>query len=114
KGGNLDIRIDRTIARFSETGQDEPCISIEFANDGPEIPGDVIGQIFEPFFTTREGGTGLGLAIAARIVESHGGIIKVRSSEKQTVFTVLLPVCAVHPASHRDTDDVENLNLQGV
>jgi PAS domain S-box-containing protein len=49
-------------------------------------------KIFEPFFTTRETGTGLGLAIVHRIMQDHGGDIRLEStSGKGTVFTVRFP-----------------------
>jgi len=53
---------------------------------------DEPGKVFEPFYTTKEAGAGLGLAIVNRIVESHGGQIKIESeAEKGTSCTVLLP-----------------------
>jgi len=52
-----------------------------------------IGRVFEPFFTTKTFGTGLGLATVYRIVEAHGGDIRVESKKgKGTVFTVSLPL----------------------
>ena len=69
-------------------------IVIETANNGPEIPEDVISKIFDPFFTTREvgDGTGLGLSTAYGIVKEHEGDLTVRSSEEWTLFTIRLPV----------------------
>jgi two-component system sensor histidine kinase HydH len=49
-------------------------------------------RIFEESFTTRADGDGLGLPIARRIVEEHGGAIRVESMTGQgTTFTVWLP-----------------------
>jgi signal transduction histidine kinase len=60
---------------------------------GPGIPAEVQRRIFEPFFTTKTKGTGLGLAVARRIVEEHGGAIKVESEEgRGTSFVIELPV----------------------
>jgi signal transduction histidine kinase len=90
--GTLTLSLCRVVRRLSEDGTDEECVEIRFHNDGPAIPEDVLPHVFEPFFTTRQGGTGLGLAIAARIVESHSGLIDVRSSEDGgTEFIVILP-----------------------
>ena len=91
----LSIKITDVNTQLDEEGVEENCIRIDFENDGPSIPVDVLPRLFEPFFTTKEGGTGLGLAIAARIIESHRGQIKVESSEgSSTVFSVLIPVRA--------------------
>lgn len=93
--GRLSIRVTDVDTQLDEEGIEEKCIRIDFENDGPPIPVDVMPRLFEPFFTTKEGGTGLGLAIAARIIESHKGLIKVESSESSpTVFSVFIPVRA--------------------
>ena len=67
---------------------------IEFADEGPGIPHDVLPRIFDPFFTTKAPaqGTGLGLAIAQGIVADHGGRIEVTTKPGEgAVFRVVLP-----------------------
>jgi signal transduction histidine kinase/HAMP domain-containing protein len=67
---------------------------IQFADNGPGIPPDVLHRIFEPFFTTKKDkGTGLGLSISYRIIQDHGGRIDVESREGEgSTFTVRLPL----------------------
>jgi signal transduction histidine kinase len=70
-------------------------VRISFSDTGCGIPDDVLPKIFDPFFTTKPvgEGTGLGLSIVHKIVKSHGGSIKVRTTPKKgTTFTVSLPV----------------------
>ena len=70
-------------------------IEVEFEDQGPGIPEDILPRIFDPFFTTKPPGqgTGLGLAIAQGIVADHGGRIEVVSRPGQGArFRVILPV----------------------
>ncbi len=79
---------------YIKTSSSHDDITIVFKDTGVGIPADVLPRIFEPFFTTkREKGTGLGLSISYRIIQDHGGRIKVESNEgKGTAFTITLPV----------------------
>jgi signal transduction histidine kinase len=62
-------------------------IIVAVTDTGIGIPHDQISAVFRPFFTTRKSGTGLGLSIVKRIMETHGGEIKVESSQgKETTF----------------------------
>jgi signal transduction histidine kinase len=51
-------------------------------------------MIFEPFFTTKilGRGTGLGLSICKKIIEDHGGFVRVESQmDRGSAFTLYLP-----------------------
>jgi hypothetical protein len=56
------------------------------------IPPEVEKRLFDPFFSTKATGTGLGLPIAARIVETHGGLLQYQTRPGHgTTFGVVLP-----------------------
>ena len=51
-----------------------------------------LARIFDPYFTTKPKGTGLGLFIANKIIEQHGGTIKVDSKPNRgSSFRISLP-----------------------
>ena len=65
-----------------ETSQDDMgYVVAKFADTGPGIAPEHLGQIFEPFFTTKPDleGTGLGLPVSRGIVEKYGGRIEVET-----------------------------------
>jgi len=66
---------------------------IQFADTGAGIPEADLARIFAPGFSGNGQTPGLGLTICRRIVEAHGGTIKVRSQVgKGTTFELELPV----------------------
>lgn len=67
-------------------------IEVDLQDTGPGVPGDLREQIFNPFFTTKKSGVGLGLSLVSKIVDEHGGSIRV-SGEAGTgaCFSVFLP-----------------------
>jgi signal transduction histidine kinase len=83
----LDVRARHGIAEIAVTDQ------------GKGIPEEHLEHIFDRFYradkarSRQTGGYGLGLSIARNIAASHGGEIKVKSTEgKGSAFTVLLPL----------------------
>lgn len=68
-------------------------VLVEIVDNGIGIPPEVQPHIFEPFFTTKGvgKGTGLGLNTSYKIVERHGGDIRVTSRPGDTCFQVRLP-----------------------
>jgi signal transduction histidine kinase len=76
-------------------------VEVSFEDTGHGIPDDVLPKIFDPFFTTKPvgEGTGLGLSIVHKIIQGHGGAIRVKSQVgKGTTFFVELPI-AQKPAA---------------
>jgi signal transduction histidine kinase len=69
---------------------------IRIRDNGRGIPDSFKTKVFDPFFTEgKANGTGLGLTVAQKIVEDHGGSLRLESSSASgTVFLVLLPCAA--------------------
>ncbi|MGB8346969.1 MAG: ATP-binding protein [Ktedonobacteraceae bacterium] len=68
-------------------------IEIVVNDTGSGIAPDHLGRIFQPFFTTKAHGSGLGLPITRRLVEDHGGQLRVESHLGYgSTFTVHLPL----------------------
>ncbi len=72
----------------------DSCVQFLISDTGYGIKKDEVDRIFDPFFSTKGNskGIGLGLAISKRIMEDHGGNIRVASSSgKGTTFAVCFP-----------------------
>jgi signal transduction histidine kinase len=87
EGGQIEIslRLNRQ--------KDRPGFEILISDNGCGIPEKDWENIFEPFFTTKSSGAGLGLANARRILEQHGGSIRVVKKEGPgSCFLITLPL----------------------
>ncbi|MEM7425387.1 MAG: PAS-domain containing protein [Pseudomonadota bacterium] len=87
----------KIVSRY-EPVQKEVVVKVQ--DSGPGIPEKVRSRIFEPFFTTKEvgEGTGIGLAFCHRIVDTHGGTIRVATADGGgTAFFVRFPASAHTP-----------------
>jgi two-component system, NtrC family, sensor histidine kinase PilS len=88
QGGELRVGVQTVTPESGRT-----LMEVTVEDTGVGIAAAALTQVFEPFFTTKPHGTGLGLAIAHRIVEDHGGEIRVQSEPwRGTRFTISLPV----------------------
>lgn len=51
-------------------------------DNGPGFPPQMLARAFEPYFTTKSRGTGLGLAMVKKIVDEHGGEVRLTNREQ--------------------------------
>ena len=66
---------------------------ISILDRGSGIPKEHLENIFNPFFTTKPDGVGLGLAIVSKIVDEHGGNLRVESEAGHgSAFLLFLPL----------------------
>lgn len=82
--GEVDVKI-REIPRGVE---------IQVADNGRGISKSIQSQLFEPFVSCgKENGTGLGLTVVQKIIQDHGGDVKVeKTSSEGTTFKLVLPL----------------------
>lgn len=67
-------------------------VQIAVSDTGPGIDPAHRERLFRPFFTTKTRGTGLGLAISRKIIEAHGGTIRIDSAPQHgTTILMELP-----------------------
>jgi signal transduction histidine kinase len=90
-------------------------VLVEFADDGPGVPDELLAKIFDPFFTTKEvgKGTGLGLTVAYAIVQEHGGRITAHATTGGgAMFRLELPTASVraaHAIAAKTPVEIENV-----
>jgi signal transduction histidine kinase len=95
----LRARSDRRRLAKEET----EVVILEVEDNGKGMSAEVQKRLFDPFFTTKDTGTGLGLSIAARIVQSHGGLLEYQTAPGLgTTFGIVLPAPTGHTGPHAD------------
>jgi len=66
--------------------------ALDLIDTGSGMDDDTRSHVFEAFYSTKPSGSGLGLPTAKKIVEAHGGRIRVESEPgRGTMFTIALP-----------------------
>lgn len=74
------------------TRKNKESIEVQVSDTGPGIDPEQQSKIFNLFYTTKDNGTGIGLSEVYKIIQNHGGEIKVRSQQQEgTTFLIQLP-----------------------
>jgi nitrogen fixation/metabolism regulation signal transduction histidine kinase len=84
-GGVADARITIAVA------QEAARARLTIKDNGPGFPPQILSRAFEPYVTTKSKGTGLGLAIVKKIVDDHGGEIRLANNNGGEV-SIWLPL----------------------
>ncbi len=78
--------------RLTTTFDGKSVVSLYVQDTGPGVTLDNETQVFDPFFTTKASGMGLGLSISRRIIEDHGGNLRLtETTSKGCTFEITLP-----------------------
>lgn len=91
---NAAQAIEGTGKILIRTWADVERVYVSVQDNGKGISAENLKKIFDPFFTTKPvgEGTGLGLSICWKIIEQHGGVIRVASEPgRGTRFVIVLP-----------------------
>jgi len=68
-------------------------LKIIISDSGKGIPDNQLDKVFNYYYTTKDNGAGLGLPIAHRIIEAHGGELRLNSKlGSGTKVTILIPI----------------------
>ncbi len=62
-----------------DCSQRSHSLVVRIRDEGAGMDDEILQNLFTPFQSTKKAGTGLGMSIAKKIVDSHGGTIRVDS-----------------------------------
>jgi signal transduction histidine kinase len=83
EGGELVVQVSRAGNH----------VELRITDTGTGMRPETLERCFDVFWSDKKGGTGLGLSTARRIIEEHGGTIRVVSEEgRGTSFAIYLPL----------------------
>ena len=88
-------------------------ILIQFQDNGPGIPKEVMPKLFTPFFTTKKKlGMGVGLTICSESIQEHGGTLEAANAPTGgAVFTITLPVTHSSPNDAKPDQPIQEKQL---
>ena len=84
-----DLRYARSWIRVSSEPEGEK-VRIRFENDGSPISEEDQLHVFDRFYKGEKGQNGIGMALAQEYVKLHGSEIQVHTTEKSTIFEILM------------------------
>ena len=67
-------------------------VVLEMVNPAEAIDDQALRRAFEPFYSTKATGTGLGLGLVKRVVEEHGGRIRLDAQGQAVQVEIRLPL----------------------
>ena len=86
-----DARVEIATRLVTERGTN--TVEIKVSDNGPGFADSIIDQAFDPYVTSKAKGTGLGLAIVKKLVEEHGGQIRLANGGRGGAeISILLPI----------------------
>jgi signal transduction histidine kinase len=86
------VKLRARLAHRRLAGKETDVVILEVEDNGKGMSAETQKRLFDPFFTTKDIGTGLGLSIAARIVQSHAGVLEYQTAPGLgTTFGIVLP-----------------------
>jgi two-component system nitrogen regulation sensor histidine kinase NtrY len=86
--GRIEVQLERSGSH----------VSLAVSDNGAGLPIELLHRLGEPYVTTRTKGTGLGLAIARKVIEDHGGELRMANPESGGArITMLFPAQAAAP-----------------
>ena len=75
EGGTIEVSLQK----------DGDTFTVSVLDDGEPLPSS-LEKLFEPFFTTKKEGFGLGLYLVKKVMEAHGGLVKVINQREGKTF----------------------------
>ncbi|WP_137720021.1 sensor histidine kinase [Methylobacillus flagellatus] len=77
-----DALQDKPVGRIQMRSKlQDQQLRVSVTDNGDGFPPNILARAFEPYTTTKRHGTGLGLAIVKKIMEEHGGSVKIENLE---------------------------------
>ena len=83
------------------TGTADAWVELAVTDNGAGFPEHMMQRVFEPYVTSKPKGTGLGLAIVKKIIEEHGGEVRIANlAPAGARVTLRFPAAASRDRAH--------------